>query len=223
MIPTGLNETRYISIQLKRIRKFARKHLIHFFVVAHPTKMKRAKTDETEPVPTLYDVNGSANFRNRTDNGLCVWRDLLAENGEVQIHVQKVKFREVGRIGMARLYFDTRNGQYQEQPIDYNDKPVRVVDHNRVLKSAPAKHMEACDCQECVGEKPDTSFEVTTQSDDHSQDNTNSKPPNQCYTCRESDFWHNGSEWVCNRCHPKSNTILNSDKVNSKKTVKELT
>jgi len=140
MIPAGLNETRYISIQLKWIRKFARKHMIHFFVVAHPTKMKRAKADEAEPVPTLYDVHGSANFRNRTDNGLCVWRDLLAENGEVQIHVQKVKFREVGRIGMATLYFDTRNGQYHEQPISYHDTPVRVDDYSSMgADSVPGK------------------------------------------------------------------------------------
>lgn len=124
MIPQGLNETRYISMQLKKIRRFARKYKVHVFVVAHPTKMRKAKPDEPEPVPTLYDVNGSANFRNRTDNGLCIWRDLRDDSSEVKVYVQKVKFREVGRIGNVSLYFDTRNGKYNEQPVRYNEEPL---------------------------------------------------------------------------------------------------
>jgi len=62
--------------------------------------------------------------------------------------------------------------------------------------------MEGCDCAECVGENPDTSFEENVESDNHSQDNTNSKPAKSCYACGGWDFWHNGGEWVCNRCHP---------------------
>jgi len=82
-------------------------------------------------------------------------------------------------------------------------------------------HMEGCDCAECVGENPDTSFEENVELDNHSQDNTNSKPPNQCYTCRESDFWHNGGEWVCNRCHPNPTKVLNTVEVNSRVSEKD--
>jgi len=63
--PSGVSETEYVSEVLSRIRRFAREHEIHVFLVAHPTKLQRIKTarvDGTEaqtyPVPTPYDVSG---------------------------------------------------------------------------------------------------------------------------------------------------------------------
>ena len=64
-------------------------------------------------MPTLYDVSGSAHFRNKADCGLVVWRDVSeGDRPEVQIHVQKIRFREVGRIGMVTLWFDKVTGRY---------------------------------------------------------------------------------------------------------------
>lgn len=112
--PSNLSETEYISQALTKIRRFARTHEVHVWLVAHPTKLPK-QTDGKYPVPTPYDVSGSANWRNKADNCLTVWRDLSEPHSrEVQIHVQKIRFKEVGQIGMARLNYDILTGRYRD-------------------------------------------------------------------------------------------------------------
>lgn len=111
--PTSMTETEYISDCLTKIRRFARKYHVHVWLVAHPMKPKR-REDGTYPVPTPYDISGSAHWRNKADNCLTIWRDLLDESGRVEIHVQKIRFREVGRPGMTPLYWNSLNGRYEE-------------------------------------------------------------------------------------------------------------
>jgi len=101
-----MNETEYVSHCLKRIRVFARQHGIHVWIVIHPTKLYRNDSGKY-PVPTLYDCAGSAHWRNKADNGIVVWRDLAeTDSAEVEIHVQKIRFRQVGCRGMAKLYYE---------------------------------------------------------------------------------------------------------------------
>lgn len=116
--PPNLSETEYVSMALTRIRRFARERELHVFLVAHPTKLQRVKVStsageaQTYPIPTPYDVSGSAHFRNKADNCLCVWRDVAAEDSASQIHVQKIRFAEVGRVGMVELRYDKGSGQF---------------------------------------------------------------------------------------------------------------
>lgn len=119
-IPQNLNETQWIAQCLVKCRNFARHHNVHFVIVAHPTKLGKEKTleGEKEKVPTPYDISGSANWRNKADNCIAVWRDIQNRTNEVQVHVQKIKFKEVGRIGMERLYYCMDNGRYYENQID---------------------------------------------------------------------------------------------------------
>ena len=109
-----MTETEYISQSLKRIRAFARSRGIHVWVIIHPAKLHRDFNGKY-PVPTLYDCAGSAHWRNKADNGICVWRDLSeADSAEVQIHVQKIRFRHIGRRGMARLSYEPPCATYRE-------------------------------------------------------------------------------------------------------------
>lgn len=118
LCPQGMTETQYISRELKRIRQFARRHGVHVWVVAHPAKLYRDK-DGNYPVPTLYDISGSAHFRNKADNGICVWRDFKSDTSFVEIHVQKVRFRQIGRIGMAKLEYVKATASYRDpSPAD---------------------------------------------------------------------------------------------------------
>ena len=118
-VPAGESETLYISGALKRIRQFARRHGIHVWVVAHPAKLYREK-DGGYPVPTLYDISGSANWRNKADNGICVWRDFGDKTAPVEVHVQKVRFRQVGKIGMAPLVYQPATATYGDvSPHEY--------------------------------------------------------------------------------------------------------
>ena len=110
--PSSMSETEYISSSLKRIRVFARQRAVHVWVVVHPAKLYRNDAGKY-PVPTLYDCAGSAHWRNKTDNGLVVWRDLSdADSPEVQIHVQKIRFRHVGKRGMVKLYYQPACATY---------------------------------------------------------------------------------------------------------------
>lgn len=108
-----VSETEHISLALGRIRKFAREHNIHVWIVAHPTKLQKDK-DGKYPVPTPYDVAGSAHWRNKADNSITVHRPNLADklDRRVEIHVQKIRFKEIGRVGVATLDYDVVSGRY---------------------------------------------------------------------------------------------------------------
>lgn len=115
--PNNISETDYISQSLTKIRQFARRHEVHVWVVAHPTKLQKDSSGNY-PIPTPYDVSGSAHWRNKADNCLAVWRDLSNPDGqEVQIHIQKIRFKENGQIGHATLFYDKVTGRYFDEPV----------------------------------------------------------------------------------------------------------
>lgn len=116
-LPNGVTETVYIGQQLKRVRQFARRHGVHVWVVAHPMKLQRDRDGKGYPVPSLYDISGSANWRNKADNGISVWRDFGEPETPVEVHVQKIRFRQIGRIGVAKLMFDRPTQTYGELPF----------------------------------------------------------------------------------------------------------
>jgi twinkle protein len=107
------SETEYISQSLTKIRRFARNHDIHIWVVAHPQKLYRDK-DGHFPIPGLYDITGSAAWRNKCDFGICVWRDVQNRSKPTEIHVQKVRFSENGKTGDVPLRFDVLTGRYYD-------------------------------------------------------------------------------------------------------------
>lgn len=112
---SGETETEYISRVLGQLTRFARRTGIHIWLVAHPSKLYR-KEDGTYPVPTPYDISGSAHWRNKATNCLCVWRDdSSVESTRVEIHVQKVRFKSFGRQGMMSLEWDRATGCYREE------------------------------------------------------------------------------------------------------------
>lgn len=109
--PQGLNETEYISKCLSKLRYFARAYQVHIWLIAHPTKLLK-RQDGTYPVPTPYDISGSANFRNKADCCLTVWRDLNSNSLETDIHVQKVRFHEIGKIGVVKMDYNPITQSY---------------------------------------------------------------------------------------------------------------
>lgn len=110
---TGQTETQYISEALSQIRRFARDSAVHVWLVAHPAKLYREKDSGDYPVPTPYDVSGSANWRNKADNCITVYRHLKNEDKPVEIHIQKIRKKEVGKIGMVEMTYSRLCGQYQ--------------------------------------------------------------------------------------------------------------
>jgi twinkle protein len=116
--PQRLSETEYISDALSRIRRFARTTNCHVWIVAHPRILQRDKTGK-RPIPTPYDVSGSAHWYNKADNCLTVWRDVAADDRIVHLHVQKVRFKHIGKVGVVELRYDRVNGRYSEVTSAY--------------------------------------------------------------------------------------------------------
>lgn len=123
--PKELSETEYISKCLTLIRRFARSNDVHVWVVAHPTKLQK-DLDKKYPVPTPYDVAGSAHWRNKADNCLSIWRDSNERASSVEIHVQKVRKKAVGRVGMATLNYDRVTGRYFDPNVQLDSEGRQI-------------------------------------------------------------------------------------------------
>lgn len=105
-------ETDHIGRWLKTFGKFCKRTSVHGVIVAHPNKPQRDK-EGMYPVPTPYDVSGSAHFRNMADCCLCVWRDENAP-GTAKVYVQKIRRRHVGMIGVVDLGYNVANGRFYD-------------------------------------------------------------------------------------------------------------
>jgi twinkle protein len=108
--PAGMTETEYVSIALSKIIRWAKKYQAHVFLLAHTTKIPKDK-DGKYVVPTLYNINGSANFFNKTHNGICVYRDY--DKNITDVYVQKVKQSWLGQLGFVSYQFNTMTRQYE--------------------------------------------------------------------------------------------------------------
>ena len=112
--PPLMREDEFISVSLTKLRWFARTAEIHIFVIAHPAKYVRQK-GEARPVPSLNEVKGASEWFAKADNGLAVWRDEKDTVGATEVHIQKIRFREVGRAGgVVALLYDRVTGRYSD-------------------------------------------------------------------------------------------------------------
>ena len=124
--PDYMSETDYIDKSLSKIRRFARMYGIHIHVIVHPTKLQK-QTDGSYPIATPYDLHGSAHWFNKADMILSVWRDKKNPNAPLQVHSQKVRFKENGELGFCELYWDRTTGRLTEKP-NYYAPPSRSQD-----------------------------------------------------------------------------------------------
>lgn len=109
--PPGMTEAEYVSESLRRLRQFARKHELLVIVVAHP-KLLEKRADGKYPVPTPYDISGGAMWRNKADNCIAIYADPTDTAGAIEVHVQKVKFKLFGQVGMVPMRWDRLTGRY---------------------------------------------------------------------------------------------------------------
>lgn len=93
---------KFIQQQLTKIINFNQSYGVHTFCVAHPTKMK--VEDGIYTLPTLYDISGSADFFNMTQNGMTAY--INQKTGKTEVHIQKVKWEHLGRKGVVEYNYD---------------------------------------------------------------------------------------------------------------------
>lgn len=108
------NETQYISELLGKFKTFAKINDVVVIIVAHPAKMQKNKQTLKYDPPTLYDISGSAHFYNKADFGITVHRDF--DNDLTEVYVQKVRFRHLGKKGVAKFKYNLTNGRYVPTP-----------------------------------------------------------------------------------------------------------
>jgi len=110
-MPSG-NRLDNINDVLTKLTSFCQVNDVHVILIAHPTKMKKNDDNVTYQVPTLYDVSGSADFRNQTHNGFTIHR-YFGENERTTFVNTKTKFKFQGKIGdETDLEYDLPTGRY---------------------------------------------------------------------------------------------------------------
>ena len=125
--PDGMLENDYVSAFMSKLRRFARQNKIVVLLVAHPTKLKKDTKTGKFPVPNLYDVCGSSNFANKTDNGIALWRDIDKKDNTVFVHLLKVKNKTVGVTGASvKFWWNRENGRFTPYTYEkrYSDEDV---------------------------------------------------------------------------------------------------
>ena len=140
-IPSGQSETQYISEFLEKLRSFARRRQVLVILAAHPTKMKRDPLTKQFPVPTMYDISGSAAFFNKADFGIAIERDRT--KNVTRVHVQKVKFRHLGQPGVASFQYNTCCGRFtpmqESKTPDIPDEDPKWDNDNWLAKKQPTQ------------------------------------------------------------------------------------
>ena len=137
---SALNETSHISESLTKIRRFARLYDVHIWIVAHPTKLQKMANGKY-PVATPYDISGGAHWRNKADNALSIYRNVGEVDDDVcDIYVQKVRFKEVGRVGMTSIRSEKTSGSYVDD-VDH-DKRALVLNKGEHLPSSTMRTTE---------------------------------------------------------------------------------
>jgi twinkle protein len=115
--PAHMSETEWCNQELRKLKRIGWNYDVWIGLVTHTTKMYRNKQTGKYDVPTLYDINGSAAFFNKADNGLVIVRDKGDETAPVEVHVQKVRFQEIGGLTAdkpALFRHDKVTGRYWE-------------------------------------------------------------------------------------------------------------
>lgn len=133
--PHGMTETEYVSRVLTKIKRFNKRHGVVTFLVAHPTKLQRDKNGKF-PIPTGYDISGSANFVNKADI-LFVVNRRPKEDGMpdmADIYVRKVRWKELGAVGDTSLLYNRVTGIYKSP-----DSQQGLFNPARAPKAPPPK------------------------------------------------------------------------------------
>lgn len=101
--------TEYVGRAIRRIKAFAKRYNVAFWIVAHPTKPQKG----VNQIPSLYDVSDSANWSNKADYGLVYHRADKTQN-EGQLAVVKVRMGLPGQCAVSTVKFDHRVSRINE-------------------------------------------------------------------------------------------------------------
>jgi twinkle protein len=113
------SETQYTGRSLRRLKAWGRAEGFGIIIAVHPQKLAKDGKGQY-PVPELYDISGSANWANRADLGITIYRQ--EDTGIMQARNTKAKYPGFGsRNSDALLTYDQRTARFrstQTQEVD---------------------------------------------------------------------------------------------------------
>ena len=111
------NKIDQINQVLTKLTMFAQMHNVIIFLVAHPTKMQKT-ANGLYASPSLYDVSGSADFRNQTHDGFSIYRFFGDDDNDSMTVFEnlKTKMKFQGEIGgKVEFEYHLPSGRYYEK------------------------------------------------------------------------------------------------------------
>ncbi|MCC8360603.1 toprim domain-containing protein [Salinimicrobium sediminilitoris] len=135
------NKYDLINTCLTELTSFAQRNNVIIFLVAHPTKMQKNEQTGAYNIPSLYDVSGSADFRNQTHDGFTIYRNFgdqqLGTQDSTDFYNMKTKFSFQGNInGRVNFKYHLPSGRYYA--ADYNFQNESFLDQSKVDNSNPS-------------------------------------------------------------------------------------
>lgn len=130
-------ERERINSVLKRLTSFAQQNNVIIFLVAHPTKMQKDDKTGLFKIPDLYSVSGSADFRNQTHDGFCIYRyfDNEAVEGYTSFVNLKTKFSFQGEIGQSVDFnYHKPSGRYYAVGTEPNQRLLNYIKEQDVIE-----------------------------------------------------------------------------------------
>ena len=73
------------------------------------------KEDGRLPIPRPDMISGSQHWWNKADCCVTVSRDIEQQTQDLDIYVQKVRFKHIGRQGLVTLAYDRVTGRYHDK------------------------------------------------------------------------------------------------------------
>jgi twinkle protein len=121
--PQHKTETEFVSQLISKCKRFARTHDVAVFMVVHPIKINSQGMTK-EPIPGLYDMAGSAHWRNKADAGLVVYRD--DDEGCSWVISRKIRRQPVcGRPGKVQFKFNGADRRFEDVVGSYTNTIVK--------------------------------------------------------------------------------------------------
>jgi twinkle protein len=102
-------ETAYTNQALRELKRITRRLQITLIVVTHPSKFGGAHKSVNDM--SLYDISGSAAWKNKADHGVIIFREGPAADTHVKIDKSK-DFNTMGFPGVVRMKFNASNASF---------------------------------------------------------------------------------------------------------------
>lgn len=114
------SETQYTGRWLRKMKAWGRAEGFSLLIAAHPKQQMLDPKTKKYPVVDGYAISGSANWYNRADLGLTIYR---REEGYMEVHCWKARFPGFGkRNGMARLEIEKRSQRLKSASLQQQDQ-----------------------------------------------------------------------------------------------------